>query len=141
MWLTRPSQRRRLSDCKANMERYFCLGQDKDISTSQDISVGNAILPGDPQNPPEVAQVEGVESALLGLAAIEEHATHTGLVHPPVGVGGQHGVVPDFLCQARYCCCRFADSHVYFGIKAEVAGDGGAKIRELFHQLEGVLTD
>ena len=89
---------------------YFCPGQD--------ISVGDPVLPSDPRDPPEVAQVKGVESALLtsihnsGVAAVEQRAKHTGLAHLRLDVGGQRGVVPDSLRQERCCCYRFPNSCV-----------------------------
>ena len=89
---------------------YSCL--------SQDILVWDTVLPDDAQNPSEVVQVEGTESAfLVGVqspffTAIEQHAEHAGLIHLHLGVAGQHGVFPDHLCKASHCCHCLADPRV-----------------------------
>ena len=77
MQLTWPSQRNHLWLSKANILSYTYL--------PQDLLVWDAILPGDTQNPPKAAQVEGVEFLvgiqISGFAAVEQRAEHAGFVN------------------------------------------------------------
>ena len=117
---------------------YSCL--------SQDVLVWDMALPGAAQNPSDVVQVEGIESAFLAevqcpcLAAIKQHVEHTGLIHLHLGVGGQHGVFPDPLCKGSHCSCCLVNQCVQFSIQQEVAG-GGTKVGEILHHLKGVVTN
>lgn len=70
-----------------------------------------------------------------------EGAEHTRLVHPHLGVGCQHGVVPNYLCKAGHGCCCFANLCVQLGIQGEVAGDSRTKVSEIFYHFKGVVAD
>ena len=87
----------------------------------------------------ESAFLAGVESPCF--TAIEQHAEHASLILLHLGVDGQHGVLPDPLCKVSHCCCCLANPCVQFGIKVEVAGDGGTKVGEILHHLKDVVAD
>ena len=100
-----------------------------------------------PKFPSEVAQVEGIESAFLVavqspcFTATEQCTEHAGLIHLDLGVNGQHGVFQDPLCKVSHCFHCLADLCVQFGIQGEVAGDGGTKVGDILHDLNGVVTN
>ena len=76
---------------------------------SQDVFVGDVVLPADAQDSSEALYVEGVNLAFLrrvqgpGLAAVKERIENASLVDSHLGVCGQHGNVPGALCKASYC--------------------------------------
>ena len=113
----------------------------------EDVHVDGAILPGDAQESSEATQVEAVEPAFLtgveGLcfASIEKSTQHTRLVHFHLGVGRQHGVAPNSLCETSHRCCCLANAHVQLGIQKEVAGDVGAQVGEVLDDPKGVVAD
>ena len=91
--------------------------------------------------------MEGIESFLLSgicgprLAAVHQCADNTGIVHDHLGLHCQFGFGPHSWSEASKCCGCVFNPLVDFNVQGEVVGDGGAKICELFNDIELIVTD
>ena len=91
--------------------------------------------------------MEGIQSPFLPgvsgpcLAAVEQCADDTGVVHCHLGLHCQLGVGPHTCCEVRMGCGCLPNPLVDLCVQGEVVGDGGVKVRELMDCIQLIVID